>query len=171
MAVDLCSECLFLLWVLKHSCFEAFYFPSSLGANLFVSSLTAWSLLRPDFPSSCGIHGEAKILELDCVETDLLYRLRISPHFPSALSAPVLSVQMAHINKADSHTSMSNLFISPQTEQTRGRSLPDYWPRPLGPLAARQRSEEGWQSESQSVYSWHRRSGGTVQAGELLPPG
>ena len=41
---------------------------------------------------------------------------------------------MVHINKADSHTSVSNLFISPQTEQSRRRSHPDCWPRPLGPL-------------------------------------
>ena len=92
----------------------------------------------PTFSSSCGIHREVNNLGLDRVETDLLYQLRISPDFPSALSlslaAPVLSVQMVHINKADSHTSVSNLFISPQTEQTRRRSHPGCWPRPLGPL-------------------------------------
>lgn len=70
-------------------------------------------------------HEEVNNLELDSVEADLLYQLRISPNFPSAPPIPpslslslftlVLSVQMAHINKADSHTSVSNLFISPQT--------------------------------------------------------
>lgn len=67
-----------------------------------------------------------------------------------------LPLQMAHINKADSHTSASNLFISPQTEQTHRRSHPDYWPRPLGLLAGRPSAEEGW-VESKS------RAGGNVQ--------
>lgn len=94
------------------------------------------ALLWSDFSFSCEIHVEVNNLELYGAETDLLYQLRISSNIPSlcrvspslslSLSALVRSLQMAHINKADSHTSVSNLFISPQTEQTHRRSHPDY---------------------------------------------
>lgn len=63
---------------------------------------------------------EVNNLEFNSVETDLLYRLRISSKmpFPCPVSdslnlGSVLSLQMAHINKADSHTSVSNLSTSP----------------------------------------------------------
>lgn len=63
---------------------------------------------------------EVNNLEVSSVETDLLYQLRISSKMPfpcpvsiSLSLCSVLSLQMAHINKADSHTSVSNLFTSP----------------------------------------------------------
>lgn len=107
------------------------HFPSNHKASLVISSHLREALLCPDFSFWCGIHVEVNNLELYCVETDLLCWLKnllISPlrSLRLSLSAPVLSVQMAHINKADSHTSVRNLFISPQTELTRRRSHPDY---------------------------------------------
>lgn len=85
---------------------------------------------------------EVNKLECDHVETELHYTRRISPNFPSApfslslSDSVVLSVQMAHINKADSHTSVNNLFISPSTtdtqeESTRALTLSSSSPPPL----------------------------------------
>lgn len=101
------------------------------------SPATRLLLLRSDFSSPHGIHAEAKTGIRCRVETGLLYQPRISPHFPSASS---ICVQMAHSHQADSPTSASNLFISPQT--ARGlweESHPTPDPRPLGPLAGEQK--------------------------------
>lgn len=67
------------------------HFPSNHKASLVVSSHLREALLCPDFSFWCGIHVEVNNLELYCVETDLLCRLKKSPNFPSALS-PSLSL-------------------------------------------------------------------------------
>lgn len=73
------------------------------------------ALLRCEFSSSCGTYRQVK----NSVEfyvwkhtLSISYEFHLISPLPS-LSAPVLCLQMAHINKADSHTSVSNLFISP----------------------------------------------------------
>lgn len=127
-AADLCSEPPFFFF---------FFFLKRLPVSSPAARLLL--LLRSDFSSSCGIHGEA-ITGIPCrVETGLLYQPRISPHFPSA---PSVCVQMAHSHQADSPTSASNLFISPQTEPGLWEeSLPTPDPCPLGPLAGEQRRQ------------------------------
>lgn len=106
--------CQHILWWLFHQRRE----------HLWSSLETIQSKVQSRFCSelsfTCGIHMEVNNLEFNSVETDLLYRLRISSKmpFPCPVSdslnlGSVLSLQMAHINKADSHTSVSNLSTSP----------------------------------------------------------
>lgn len=94
LTVDLCSTCLFLLRDFAAQLFKASYcgFSSNHRAHLAVSSLKVLNRhLRErrfcwDISCLCGIHMQVNNSELSCVETDLLYQLRISPNFPSALS-------------------------------------------------------------------------------------